>query len=439
MAVTIPAFDTHHPPQMELIDDCVHCGFCLPTCPTYLLWGEEMDNPRGRVYLMREAHEGEALNDPMVRHWDLCLGCLACVTACPSGVQYEKLIVDTRQQVERRYRRSFQDRFVRELIYTFFPYPKRLQPLLVPLRLYQRSIRPLTMRSGMLNLLPARLRAMEELMPEVGARREHVPEWTPAQGTETRRVGVLLGCVQRAFFSHVNAATVRVLAAEGCGVVAPRSQACCGALSAHVGREEEALTFARKTIAVFEDAEVDNVIVNVAGCGSLMKEYGYLLRDDPTYAERARQFAEKVRDASEFLQELGPVAERHPLPMSVVYHDACHLQHGQQIRKQPRESLKQIPQLELKEVPREREICCGSAGTYNMLEPEPGRELGERKARNVLEANAQILVTANPGCHLQIQSALKRMGKSMPTAHVMEIVDASIRGLPVESLLPKHT
>jgi glycolate oxidase iron-sulfur subunit len=246
---------------------------------------------------------------------------------------------------------------------------------------------------------------------------------------------MLLGCVQSVFFSHVNAATVRVLAAEGCEVATPRRQGCCGALSEHVGREEEALTFARRTIDVFEAARVDNVIVNVAGCGSTMKSYGYLLRDDPSYAERARRFSDQVRDVSEFLQELGPIADRHPLPMSVVYHDACHLQHGQQIRKQPRELLRQVPQLELREVPREREICCGSAGTYNLLEPQPAMELGERKARNVLAAGARLLVTANPGCHLQIQASLKRLGERLPAAHVMEVLDASIRGLPPESLL----
>jgi len=433
--LAIPAFDTHHAPEMKLIDDCVHCGFCLPTCPTYVLFGEEMDSPRGRVYLMREAHEGELLNDTMVRHWDLCLGCLACVTACPSGVQYDKLIMSTRQQVERRYRRSLQDRFFRELVYTFFPYPSRLRVMTAPLAFYQRTIRGMTVRSGIFRRLPQRLRMMEELMPEIPLRREKIPAWTPARGTERRKVGVLLGCVQRVFFPHVNAATVRILSSEGCSVAAPEGQGCCGALSEHVGREEEALRFARRTIDIFQRSGVDHVIVNVAGCGTMMKDYGYLLRDDPVYADRAKRFSETVRDVSEFLQELGPVAERHPLPISAVYHDACHLAHGQQIRKQPRQTLQQIPGLELKEVPREREICCGSAGTYNLLEPEPGQKLGERKARNVLDAKAQLLVTANPGCHLQIQSSLKRMGQTLPMAHVVELVDASIRGAPVESLL----
>lgn len=430
-----PAFDGHHPPEENLIDDCVHCGFCLPTCPTYVLFGEEMDSPRGRVYLMREALEGEVLNDAMVRHWDLCLGCLACVTACPSGVQYEKLIESTRQQVERRYPRSFGDRLFREMIFALFPYPGRLQLAAGPLTLYRRpAARALLERSGLLKRLPARLRALEEIAPDV-PRREVIPVWTAARGVERRRVGMLLGCVQRIFFSPVNAATVRVLAAEGCSVVTPAQQGCCGALSAHVGREAEAVKFARRTIDTFDEAGVDVVAVNVAGCGSLMKEYDYLLRDDPRYADRARRFREKVRDVSELLQELGPVAERHPLETTVVYHDACHLAHGQQIRSQPRESLRQIPGLTLLELPREREICCGSAGTYNMLEPEPARELGERKARNVLETGADLLVTANPGCHLQIQAALRRLGRTMPAAHVMEVLDASLRGMPVDVLL----
>ncbi len=434
--VVSPAFDSYHAPPLALVDECVHCGFCLPTCPTYLLWGEEMDSPRGRIYLMREGLEGEAMNDTMVRHFDQCLGCLACVTACPSGVQYGKLIEATRQQVERRFERSFSDRFFRELIYDLFPYPNRLKLLLPGLRLYQRTaLQRVVKNSGLLNMAPARLRAMEAIAPPVSARDAAIPEWTPAEGTERARVGMLLGCVQRVFFSDVNAATVRVLAAEGCSVVAPAAQGCCGALSEHVGREEEALHFARRLIDTFDEANVDAIVVNVAGCGSTMKEYGYLLRDDPRYAEKAERLAGLVRDASEFLAEIEPQAERHPLPMSVVYHDACHLAHGQGIRKQPREVLREIPELDVREVPRERDICCGSAGTYNILEPDASRELGERQAGNVAAAAADLLVTANPGCHLQITASLERMGTTMPAAHVMQVVDASIRGLAPSALL----
>jgi glycolate oxidase iron-sulfur subunit len=435
IGVDEPPFDQHHPLERELINDCVHCGFCLPTCPTYLLWGEEMDSPRGRIYLMKEWLEGELMTDTMVRHFDLCLGCMACVTACPSGVQYNKLIEVTRQQVEHCHQRSREDRLFRELIFRLFPYPRRLQLAIAPLMLYQRfGLRAVLQRNGLMDRLPARLRMMESLLPDLPIQRETVPRWTSPRGQQRRTVGVLLGCIQRVFFPQVNAATVRVLAADGCAVAVPVGQGCCGALSLHAGREAEAQAFARRTIDVFDRAGVETVVVNVAGCGSAMKEYDYLLRDDPAYAERARRFSAKVRDLAELLHELGPRAERHPLPITVVYHDACHLAHAQQIREQPRALLRQIPELEIKEVPHERDICCGSAGIYNLVEPGPAMELGERKARNVLRAGAQLLVTANPGCILQIRASLARLGTMLPMAHIAEVLDASLRGtgLPIQ-------
>ncbi|MDQ4106578.1 MAG: heterodisulfide reductase-related iron-sulfur binding cluster [Actinomycetota bacterium] len=431
---TFPAFDDHHPPDKDLIDDCVHCGFCLPTCPTYVLWGEEMDSPRGRIYLMNKGLNEEPMNDQMVRHWDLCLGCMACVTACPSGVQYDKLIESTRQQVERRYDRSPEDKAFREMIFQLFPYPNRLRIAAAPMRLYQKfGIGDRLRKAGIMQRIPARLRAMEALLPDV-PKEEKIPEVTPAEGEQRARVGVLTGCVQRVFFSPVNAATVRVLAAEGCEVVAP-PQGCCGALSTHAGREEESLDFARKTIDTFSAENLDYIVINAAGCGSTMKEYGYLLRDDPDYAEKAEAFSAKVRDVSEFLQQIGPRAERHPLPVTAAYHDACHLAHAQGVRKQPRQTLKQIPGMDVKEI-REAEVCCGSAGIYNMVEPEPAEELGKRKAQNILDTGAEIIVTSNPGCMLQIQSSLKKMGHAeLPTHHPMEVLDASLRGEPVETLL----
>jgi glycolate oxidase iron-sulfur subunit len=431
---TFPAFDDHHPPEKDLIDDCVHCGFCLPTCPTYVLFGEEMDSPRGRIYLMNKGLTDEPMNDTMVRHWDLCLGCMACVTACPSGVQYDKLIEATRAQVERRYERRADDKAFREMIFQLFPYRSRLRLAAGPLRLYQRlGLDKKLKKAGVMSRLPARMRAMEALMPKLG-KEQKIPEYTSPTGERRKRVGVLTGCVQQVFFSEVNSATVRVLAAEGCEVVAPKDQGCCGALSTHAGREEESLNFARKTIETFEKENLDNVIVNAAGCGSTMKEYAYLLRDDPEYADRAKEFSSKVKDVSEFLQEIGTVAERYPLPLTAAYHDACHLAHQQGVRQQPRKNLKAIPGMEIKEIT-EAEICCGSAGIYNMIEPEPAEELGERKAKNVLKTGAQMIVTSNPGCMLQIQASLKKMGHEMPMAHPMEVVDASIRGEPVESLL----
>jgi glycolate oxidase iron-sulfur subunit len=433
-ASVLPAFDEHHPPDAALVADCVHCGFCLPTCPTYVLWGEEMDSPRGRIDLMRQGLEGDALQPSAVRHLDQCLGCMACVTACPSGVQYDKLIEATRAQLERRVERPRAERLLREAIYRLFPYPWRLRAVRGPLRVYQASgLGQVLRRAGVLNRLPAGLQAMESLAPKLGPR-ERLAARTPAHGTKRRTVGLLTGCVQGAFFPDVNAATVRVLAAEGCEVVVPRGQSCCGALSAHAGREAEALGFAKRVIATFEAAGVETVVVNAAGCGSNLKEYGHQLRDEPDWAQRAERMAAKVRDITELLDELGPVAQRHPLPMTVAYQDACHLAHAQGVREQPRRLLRGIPEVELAEVV-EAEICCGSAGTYNLLHPEPARELGERKAAAVLATGADIMVTANPGCWMQVATALAGMGERVPVAHTVQVLDASIRGVPVQQLL----
>ena len=427
-----PAFDAHHAPDPELIADCVHCGFCLPTCPTYLLWGEEMDSPRGRILLMKRASEGEiGLTDNVTRHFDQCLGCMACVTACPSGVQYDKLIEATRSQVERRVERSAGDRAFRELLFALFPHPGRLRATLPALWLYQKAGAHRLMRSATARrIVPARLRAMEAVMPPVSLRalRSSVPSYTAARTPRRRRVGLLTGCVQSVFFDPVNAATVRVLAAEGCDVVAPRGQGCCGALCFHSGREDDGLAYARRIIDTFEKADVETVVVNAAGCGSTLKDYGYLLRDDPAYAERARAFSAKVRDVTELLAELEPAAPRHPIHLRVAYHDACHLSHAQGVRKQPRAVLRAIPGIEVVDVP-EGEICCGSAGVYNLTEPAAASALGERKARNILSTHPDALVAANPGCLLQVSAALERMGERIPTLHPVEIVDASIRGV----------
>jgi glycolate oxidase iron-sulfur subunit len=428
------AFDEHHPPSRELIADCVHCGFCLPACPTYLLWNEEMDSPRGRIYLMKTGLEGEPLSPALVRHVDLCLGCMACVTACPSGVQYGKLIEATRQQVERQHPRPLADRLYREVLFRLFPYPGRLRAARLALAVYQRlGIASLLRRTGMHRWLPERLRALESLRPELRPL-EEVAALTPAAGRERRRVGLLTGCVQRVFFPNVNAATVRVLAAEGCAILAPEDQGCCGALSLHTGREEEAGAFARRTIDVFDRAGVEQVVVNAAGCGSAMKEYAHLLRDDPAYAQRARSFSSRVRDLSELLQEMGPVAPRHALPVRVAYQDACHLAHAQGIRRPPRQLLADIPGLELREIA-EAGICCGSAGVYNLLEPGPACELGRRKALHVLESGAEVLVSTNPGCLLQIRSSLAEMGRPLPVAHLAEVLDVAIGGRGAAALV----
>jgi glycolate oxidase iron-sulfur subunit len=426
-----PAFDDHHPPSADLLDDCVHCGFCLPTCPTYQLWGEEMDSPRGRIYLMGVGLGGEPMTPEMVQHFDACLGCMSCVTACPSGVQYDKLIEATRAQVERRHPRPLRDRLLRRAIFSVFPYPKRLHALRGPLRAYQASGLSGTVRRGLGRVFP-RLAALESLAPPLGTY-ERIPARLPARGPRRGTVGMLLGCVQREFFPGVNAATARVLAAEGFDVVAPPTQGCCGALSVHNGREDEAQSFARKLIDAFDGAGADWIVVNSAGCGSAMKEYGELLADDPGYAQRAKDFAARVRDVSELLAEQGPVAPRHPLPVTIAYHDACHLGHAQGIRAQPRQVLRGIPGLTLREIP-DADICCGSAGIYNILNPQAAGELGERKARNVLSTGAPLLVTANPGCLMQVAAALDGLGEPVRLAHTIEVLDASIRGLPADGV-----
>ncbi|MDO9380004.1 MAG: heterodisulfide reductase-related iron-sulfur binding cluster [Nocardioidaceae bacterium] len=431
----VGAFDAHRPPDAALIGDCVHCGFCLPTCPTYSLWGEEMDSPRGRIYLMKEGLEGEPMTDSMVGHIDACLGCMACVTACPSGVQYDRLIEQTRAQVERNHVRTPSDRALRGLIFALFPHPKRLRLMRGPLRLLQRTgLDRRLRRTGLLERLSPQLAAMERLAPRLG-RPAPLPPLMKAQGERRMTVGMLVGCVQGAFFPGVNAATARVLVAEGCDVVVPPSQACCGALSVHNGREPEGQAYARALVDAFEDSGVERVVVNSAGCGSTMKEYAELLADDPDYAERARLFADRVRDVSEVLVELGPVAPRHPLDVTVAYHDACHLAHAQGVRSQPRELLRGIPDLALREIP-EGDLCCGSAGIYNILNPEPAQELGDRKARNILSTGASLLVTANPGCLMQVTAAIERSGQPMGMAHTVEVLDASIRGASAQTLLP---
>ncbi len=432
------AFDDHNPPAAELYKKCVHCGFCLPTCPTYAIWGEEMDSPRGRIHMMKLAAEGNAhLTDNFVQHFDRCLGCMACMTSCPSGVEYDKLIEATRAQIQRRYRRPPGETLHRGLIFRLFPYPGRLRAALLPAWAYQASgLRAVVRGTRLVKLLPRGLRSMEALLPalslrQLGARQP--PARVPAQGAVRKRVGLLTGCVQRVLFSAVNAATVRVLAAEGCEVVIPRQQGCCGALMVHAGLEEQALAFARRLIDVFEQAGVDTIVTNAAGCGSSMKEYGHLLRDDPRYAERARAFAAKCKDISEVLAELEPRAVRHPLPLRVAYHDACHLQHAQGVRAEPRRMLNTIPELELLEIP-DAAICCGSAGIYNLVQPEAAQELGDRKVAHCLSTRPDLVVSANPGCLMQLASGLQRAGKRVPVLHMIEILDAAIQGTPAADL-----
>jgi len=428
------AFDAHHPPSNAIIEQCVHCGFCLPVCPTYVLWGQEMDSPRGRIYLMKLASEGAAeMNANWVSHFDSCLGCMACMTACPSGVDYGKLIEATRAQIERKTERPRGEKRHRRFMFENFTQPDRLRRMRLPLLVYQKTgVQAVVRGLGLLKLLPKKLQAMEALLPKLGPKAA-VAEVTPAVGTKRRRVGLLLGCVQREFFSQVNAATARVLAAEGCEVVAPQEQPCCGALLVHAGEEAAAVELAKKTIDAFERANVETVVTNAAGCGSNVKEYGHLLRDDPKYAERAKVFAAKCKDISEVLSELEPRAKRQRLKLRVAFHDSCHLQHAQGVRLQPRALLSSIPGLELAEIP-EAAICCGSAGIFNLVQPDAANELGDRKAQLIEPLKADVVATGNPGCLLQMQSALARCGQRTPVVHTIQILDASIRGESIESL-----
>ena len=419
------------------LDDCVHCGFCLPACPTYVSWREEMDSPRGRIDLMRGLAEGQiAFNATVVAHFDRCLGCMACLPACPSGVRYDVLIEETRARIEREHRRRPLDRLLRAALFAVLPYPRRLAAVALLLQGFPAaSVRRLFRSRKIRRLLPRVLAELEALAP-AGPRGGEVdlPRLTPSSGAARARVALLAGCVQRVFFPEVNAATIRVLAAEGCEVVVPVDQGCCGSLSIHAGREEEARGFARRLIEAFEaeerSAPLDAIVVNAAGCGSHLKDLQRLFADDPAWRDRATALAARVRDVTELLVALGATAPRHPLPVRVAYHDACHLAHAQRIRAAPRELLRSIPQLELVEVP-EGDQCCGSAGIYNLVQPASAGEIGERKAENVLATGAELLASANPGCTLQIQKHLRARGRPMAAVHPVEILDASLRGIPV--------
>jgi glycolate dehydrogenase iron-sulfur subunit len=453
------------------VKDCVHCGFCLPACPTYQLWGEEMDSPRGRIHLVSQLLDGAPLTEPAAEHFDRCLGCMACMTACPSGVQYDQIIEAAREWTESagapvagepagggpaggepQARRSLRDRATRAAIFAVFPYPRRLRVLTAPLRAAQRAgADRLLARSGLAGRVSPAADAALRLAPPSSRPLPagRFPARVPALGTRRAVVGMLTGCVQSVFFPQVNAATARVLAAEGCDVVIPRGQGCCGALSLHSGRAAEAARFAARTIETFEAAGVDAIVVNSAGCGSAMKEYerlfSHLTEPDPaaevspalagqveggSWVTRAAALSARVRDLAEFLAEIGPIAPRHPVPVRAAYHDACHLGHAQRITREPRSLLREIPGLELMEL-RDAGTCCGSAGVYNLLQPEAARALGARKADAVADSGAELLISANPGCTLQIIAELTDRGQSIATAHTAEVLDASIRGVPL--------
>ena len=407
----------------DLTADCVHCGFCLSSCPTYVLGGNEAQSPRGHIPMARS---GEIPLAEAAAHFDGCLGCLACVTACRSGVEYDKIIEGVQVDLEREVPRHWRDRLFRWFLFALFQHPARLRVAALGGWAYQRlGLRAMLTRLGLRQALPARPRTVETLISPVNlcSALSRIPAKTPAEGDARGHVGLVTGCVQRVFFHEVNAAAVRVLTAEGCEVLAPRTQACCGALSLHAGREDEAVARARAMIDTFDYVDVDTIVVNMARCGSILKQYGDLLRDDPVYAQRAAAFAAKVKDVTELLAELEPQAPRGPVDATVAYHDACHLAHAQGVRSAPRAVLQQIPGIALVDVP-EADLCCGSAGIYKLVKPEAAEELGKRKAENLLSRAPDIVATANPGCLLQIG---RHLPGEIPILHPVQLVDASIR------------
>jgi glycolate oxidase iron-sulfur subunit len=411
-------------------DDCVHCGFCLPTCPTWQNWQEEMDSPRGRIDLFRALEGGRIeLTPEVAEHFDRCLGCMACLTACPSGVRYDHIIDRARVRVEKEHLRSGGERLWRDFVFSLFTHLPALRLAAALLWVLDvTGLRALARRLGVLRVAP-RLAAMEALAPPLswGEVTATLPARTPAAGERRLRAALLGGCVQRVFFPNVNGATVRVLAAEGIEVVVPEGQGCCGALSVHAGRSEEAHRLARDLVERFERTGADVVVVNAAGCGSHLKDLDHLFEDDPEFLPRARALAAKVRDVSELLASLPPRAPRHPLRARVAYHSPCHLGHAQRVQDAPRSLLRAIPGLELVEVP-DGEQCCGSAGVYNLVEPGSADEIGRRKAAAVASTNATLVASANPGCSLQIRRMLRERGADVDAAHPIEILDRSLRG-----------
>lgn len=412
--------DLDDAPAKELLSRCVHCGFCLPTCPTYGVLGVEMDSPRGRIRLMQNVWEGRiaAASDDLERHISACLDCRACETACPSGVEYGKLVEATRSQIERVRRRSPMARIVRALAF------RALIPQPAILALFARSS-VISRRLGVARVLRLfGMRRMADLLALVPERAssQALPAVFPAIGARRGRVALFEGCVMRAAFADTNAATARVLARNGIEVVVPREQTCCGALHAHAGDRTDARELAKRNIASLESLDVDAFIVNAAGCGAHLKEYGWLLKDDPQWHARAERFASRVRDATEHLAAVGLVARPGALRARAAYDDPCHLLHGQKIKDQPRALLDAIPGLEL--VPLvEADWCCGSAGTYNVTQPDLSRQLLERKVGHILRSGANMIVTANPGCHMQIAAGLRAAGSDIDVLHVMDVLD----------------
>ena len=416
------------PAQADL-DKCVHCGLCLNACPTYRELGIEMDSPRGRIYQMNQVASGAPITDSYIRHLDLCLACRGCETACPSGVPYGRLIEDAREQIRAREKPSLFTRLTRALVFQkLLPSRTNLQLAGTLLYLYQVSgLQRLVRFTGVLKLF-GRLSNLEALTPNAEAPffYSKIGKTFPALGERRYRVGFLAGCIANVAFARLNEATVRVLQRNGCEVVIPAAQNCCGALHLHSGLADQARALARNNIDVFLADDFDALITNAAGCGSTLKEYDHLLHADPAYRDRALAFKEKMKDVTEFLASIELNSEMGHMDAIATYQDSCHLAHGQKIRVAPRKLLKAIPGLCFREMPM-ADLCCGSAGIYNVVQSEMANQILQRKMEFVATTKASLIVTANPGCMLQLSAGARLYGSGQRVAHVVEVLDEAYK------------
>jgi glycolate oxidase iron-sulfur subunit len=428
--LTLSGFSATDKPEYEDYSRCVHCGLCANNCPTYRLWGREADSPRGRIRQIQLVDQGRLeLGDAFVTHIDRCLNCRNCETVCPSGVEYGKILELARAQIEQKYKRPLASRVARNFVYRkLLPYPKRIASLASLLRVYQRSgLAAIARGTGILSLLG--LSDRERLLPRIDSQFffSELGRTYPAARTKRARVAFFAGCVAQVTFSELNRATIRVLQANGIEVVVPDAQVCCGALAAHAGVRETARELAEKNFEAFPGSEFDAIITNAAGCGSTLKEYTHLFDPRSADHDKAAKFSAKVRDITEFLAELGVTAEMKPVPVRVTYQDSCHLVHGQKIREAPRQLLREIPGVTFVEMPMS-ELCCGSAGVYNVTETKTSMELLDQKMDNVATTKADVIVTANPGCILQLRAGVAKRKTGQDVMHVVELMDRAIDG-----------
>jgi len=425
---TLSGFSAKDKPEYEDYSHCIHCGLCLNQCPTYRLWGQEADSPRGRIRQMLLVDQGRLeLGDAFVTHIDRCLDCRACETACPAGVQYGKLVEMARAQIEQKYKRPLAARVMRDFVYRkLLPYPRRIAGLARMLRIYERSgLGALARGTGILRVFG--LEERERLLPKIDAKFffSEVGKTFPAKGARRARVAFFGGCVAQVMFSELNRATIRVLQANGCEVVVPAGQTCCGALAAHAGVRDVARDLARTNMDAFLAEDFDAILTNSAGCGSTLKEYTHLFSAGDVSHEQAEKFERKMKDVSEFLAEIGLSAALKQTPLRVTYQDSCHLAHGQKIREAPRKLMRAIPGVELVEMPLS-DICCGAAGVYNITETEASLELLERKMDSVAQTKVQAIVTANPGCMIQLRAGAASRNTGQEVLHVVELLDRAL-------------